>query len=79
MDLSLVNLDPCKVEECIRESGRVIIDKVYVCFRNRPIFDDIYETYQHKSRDTQMLHKCWERQPSHRLKHNEARVVVNYQ
>jgi len=27
VDLSLVDLDPCKVEECIRESGWVIIDK----------------------------------------------------
>lgn len=61
VDLSLVDLDPCKVEECIRESGWVIIDKIYVGFRNRPIFDDVYETYQHKLRDTQMLHKCWER------------------
>jgi hypothetical protein len=30
VDLSLVDLDPCKVEECIRESGWVIINKVYV-------------------------------------------------
>jgi len=38
---SLVDLDPCEIEECIRESGWVIVDKVYTGkgrFGNRPGF-----------------------------------------